>query len=348
MRRGLAALTAALSLATLPAPQATADVTGWAVGFLPMPEGYPAQAYIAGTDHQGTYSGDILTDQGSVLVTWTDTTATVHGSPAGFHTAEATGQNRAGTIIGASVELDEARVGRGWTFDTRGFTLLALPEGYTNTYAAAVNDRGDIFGSAAKSWDAQWEAFIWPADDPTAPKAVVLPPEFRERIHFFLDIDDDGSLIYNTQDGAGRWKDGRFTTLPAYVTGDSSGTWATAVDGGQFIGSARVTDTPPVRDGCLYWPAPDVRPEPLPGCEQALAMNRDRLVLGDEESAAGLPRRYAVWQDGRHAGLLPYPTGHPSIIPRLVGDDGAIVGLAKQEVNNSARGRPVIWRQVSG
>ncbi|NGY63601.1 hypothetical protein G7043_32250 [Lentzea sp. NEAU-D13] len=347
MRRALGALAVTLALTAAVAPPAAADLTGWAVGFLPMPEGYPAQAYISGTDHKGNYSGDILTDEGSVLVTWTDSTATVHGRPPGFTSAEVTGQNRAGTIIGLSFDLDEPRTARAWTFDTRGFTLLTVPEGYAWTYATALNDRGDVFGGASRNGDT-WEAFVWPADNPAAPKAVVLPREFAERLHGFVDIDHDGSLIYNTQDGAGRWKDGRFTPLPTYVTGDLSGTTAGAVDGGQFIGSARVTDVPPVRTGCLYWPAPDVRPQPLPGCKWAFAMNRDRLVLGDEEIAGGLPRRYAVWQDGRHTGLLPSPAGHPSIDPKLVSDTGAIVGVAREEGNNSALGRPVIWRRFSG
>lgn len=350
MRRRLVALAATLSLTAVPAPHAAAaGPTGWAVGFLPMPEGYPARAYISGTDHNGTYSGDILTDQGSVLVTWTDNAATVHGRPEGFDTAYVNDQNRAGTIVGASLDRDEPSVVRAWTFDARGFTLLTVPEGYRETYASTINDRGDIFGSASKNrYSSEWEPFIWPADNHTAPKAVVLPKEFTDKLYGFVDIDHDGSLIYNTHDGPGRWKDGGFTPLPTYVDGVQPAAWASAADGGQFFGTARVTTTPPVTDGCVYWPTPDVRPQALPGCTRSLAMNRHRTLLGDEELHVGLPRRYAVWQDGRHTGLLPAPANHPSIDPSEVGDDGAIVGIAREVGNNTALGRPVIWRQFSG
>lgn len=349
MRRRLVALAAALALTAVLTPHAAADLTGWAVGFLPMPEGYPARAHISGTDHHGTYSGDILTDQGSVLVTWTDSSVTVRGRPEGFDTAYVGQQNRAGLIVGSSMHLDEPRVERAWTFDARGFTLLALPEGYIDSSATLINDRGDIFGAARKTPDTSaWKAFVWPADSPGTPKPVVLSKEVRERLYGVVGIDNDGSIIYNTWDGPGRWKDGTFTLLPTYLGDAQPSARVSAVDGGQFIGSTTVTDTPPVKDGCVYWPAPDVRPEPLPGCKWPLAMNRDRLVLGDEETAVGLPRRYGVWQDGRHTGLLPAPVGHPQIDPRLVSDTGAIVGVAREEGNNTALGRPVIWRQFSG
>ncbi|MDX8029356.1 hypothetical protein SK803_04000 [Lentzea sp. BCCO 10_0856] len=43
----MAAFAAALSLTAVLEPQAgAADLTGWAVGFLPMPEGYPARAHM--------------------------------------------------------------------------------------------------------------------------------------------------------------------------------------------------------------------------------------------------------------------------------------------------------------
>ncbi|MDX8029355.1 hypothetical protein SK803_03995 [Lentzea sp. BCCO 10_0856] len=194
-------------------------------------------------------------------------------------------QNRAGMIVGVSTHLDDPREQRAWTFDARGFTLLAQPAEYTDTWATAVNDRGDIFGAATRDRNtAEWEPFVWPADNPAAPRAVGLPKEFSERLYGFVDIDHDGSLIYNTHDGPGRWK-----------------------------------------DGGVHWRAPDARPQPLPGCTWAFDMNRDRLVLGTEETPFGTPQYYGVWHDGSYAGRLPALPTHPLIAPRFVGDDGAIV-----------------------
>jgi hypothetical protein len=283
-----------------------------------------------------------------VLVTWTDRAATVHGRPEGFDTAYVEDQNRAGLIVGASMHLDEPRAERAWTFDARGFTLLAAPEGYTDTYATAVNDRGDVFGGATRDPNtSNWEPFVWPAENLAAPRAVGLPKEFSERLYGFVDIDHDGSLIYNTWDGPGRWKDGTFTPLPTYVDGVQPAATAGAVDGGQFVGKARLTTEVPILDGCVYWPAPDVHPQSLPGCTWAFGMNRERLVLGTEETPFGTPQYYGVWQDGTYTGRLPTLPGFPVIAPRFVGDGGAIVGVARGE-GNSALGRPVIWRQFSG
>ncbi|MGW6928800.1 hypothetical protein ACWGE0_01975 [Lentzea sp. NPDC054927] len=350
MKRGLAILAATLSMTAVVPPQAgAADLTGWAVGFLPMPEGYPARAHIDGTDSNGNYSGTILTDQGSVLVTWTDRAATVHGRPAGFNTARVNDQNRAGMIVGVSTHLEDPREQRAWIFDARGFTLLARPAGYTDTWATAANDRGDIFGAATRDRSTdEWEPFVWPADNPAAPKAVGLPKEFSERLYGFVDIDHDGSLIYNTHDGPGRWKDGTFTALPTYVDGVQPPATAGHADGGQFVGKARLTTEVPILDGGVYWPAPDARPQPLPGCTWAFDMNRDRLVLGTEETPFGTPQYYGVWHHGSYTGRLPALPTHPLIAPRFVGDDGAIVGIAREEGNNTALGRPVIWRQFSG
>jgi hypothetical protein len=316
--------------------ESTTDAAGWRMHLLPLPKGYEdATGFVTGTGGRGTYSGYLLDDVGSQVVTWTNGKPTLRGTPSEVEFAATADQSRDGTVVGTGHDYETLSASP-FVLDDTGFWGLSLPDGARDGWATAINDRGDIVGNSSGSTN---EILLWSAADVFAPPRVLkvdLPSATA------TDIDDDGTILLYSEGGQYLWKDGELTRLkdPA----DHSATQAMAISGGRVVGVASST-TGPGSTGFL-WCGSEVStcqsdaPQALPDSAEATEINSSELIVGREHTTE-VNGPLAVWQGLLHLGRLPVPDGELGSAG-AVADDGTIAGWVSAG-DPSDGGRPVVW-----
>ena len=122
---------------------------------------------------------------------------------------------------------------RAFVWQNGHMKLLALPESYTESYATAINDRGQIVGQILGDHTGIWGA-LWEGG-----KAVVLG-------HFSpYDINYSGQVVGDDGSHAILWHRGQASAL-ADLPGTTRSTASAINDRGQIVGYARVGGSRPV------------------------------------------------------------------------------------------------------
>jgi hypothetical protein len=314
------------------APAAGAEATGWKLDLLPLPEGHEdAIGYVTGIDGRGGYSGYLRIGDGAQVVTWTDGRPDLRGTPPGTEFARTDDQNWLGVVVGSAIDHDTGGFVP-FALDAGGFRVLPLPDGQVDGFATAINERGDIVGGGTSG-----DVVLWPAGEEPRVLRVDLP------LVSAADIDDDGTVLLNSDAGEYLWRDGALTRLA-----DPAGhayPHARAIKNGWVAGGAAST-TEPGGTGFL-WCRPEVpttcqspAPIPLPRGSTASEINSALLIVGRERSAA-VSGPLAVWRGDRYLERLPVPTDRLGTAGALA-EDGTIAGWVTSG-DPSDGGQPAVW-----
>lgn len=334
---GVAAAVLGAVVATAVGTDAGAEVTGWKLTLLSLPEGHEdAIGYVTGTDGRSGYSGYLRIGDGAQVVTWTAGRPELRGAPSGAEFARTDDQNPAGVIVGSAIDYDTGRSAP-FSLDAAGFRLLPLPDGYSDGFATAINERGDIVGGASGGGGVPGGVVLWPAGGDAQVLKVDLPGVSA------ADIDDDGTVLLDSVAGEYLWKNGTLTRLvdPA----DHAYPQAMAIKNGWVVGTASST-TEAGSTGFL-WCQPTVpttcqsaAPIPLPRGSVASEINGARLIVGRERSAA-VNGPLAVWQGDQYLERLPVPAGQVGTAGAL-SEDGTVAGWVASG-DPSDGGQPAVW-----
>lgn len=328
LRATFIAATAVVVTAGLAAPVvARAEAAEWQATVLPLPKKYPdGQVQLTGTDGNGHYSGTLRRSGGHLSVVLYDgDKPVVAGAPHGCAGALASDENASGLVVGTTYNCEETIYEQAFVYQGGTFSLVTPPGDYFMAWGVAVNDLGTILAEVS-------------APDTTTPTATaVLSPvaagpvviQYTLERQRPVDIDDDGTVLFTSDEGPAVWKDGELTMLP--VPDGYTGTMAFAMAGGNVVGSATSATTG--EEVSLYWPKVTSAPQVLPGPGRANDVNRHGLAVGNFPAT--------TWQDGVPAGALPTPKGLSFVSVAGVGDDGTVFGAGGTVVS----GTPVIWRR---
>lgn len=306
---------------------ARADAAEWQATVLPLPEEYPGgQVQLIGTDGNGDYSGTLRLPGGDLSVVLYDgDEPVVAGAPHGCSGAYVSDENASGLVVGTTYNCEETIYDQVFVYRGGTFSLVTPPGDYSMAWAVAVNDLGAILAEVS-------------APDTTTPTAAaVLSPvaagpvviQYTLERQRPVDIDDDGTVLFNSDEGPVVWKDGELTKLP--VPDGYRDTVVSAMVGGNVVGYATSAGTG--EEVSLHWPKVTSAPRVLPGPGQVSDVNRYGLAVGNHPAA--------TWQDGVPAGALPTPPGLSFVSVAGVGDDGTVFGAGGTVVS----GTPVIWRR---
>lgn len=312
------------------APAAEGASAGWRLTLLPMPEGHEdSYGYFTGTDGRGGYSGYIQVKDGAEVVTWTDGRPKLRGTPPGAEFAETRDQNAAGTIIGNGIDYDTGGF-TPFTLDDDGFQHLPVPDGYRDGYTTAINDRGDVVGGAYTDTGV---VVLWPAGG--APQVLKLDlPSVAA-----ADIDDDGTVLLNSDAGQYLWKNGALTRLADPL--DHAYPHVQAIRNGWVVGGASSSGflwcksgVPTTCQGATI---------ALPSAQTAQKINSSMLIVGRERTT-DVSGPLAAWQGTQYLGRLPVPAGNLGTAGALA-EDGTIIGWVSPTSDPSNGGQPAVWER---
>lgn len=174
--------------------------------------------HIYATDPSGRYVVGLgIPDGGGArqMLLWRDgeeTEATPVDIP---NESEPVDVNSAGVVVGGlrSYPPDKSVA---WVYRDGRLQTLRPPTGFRYVSAAAVNERGDVAGTAAGSGD-KWAAVVWPAATPETAVALRAPSAAVAE-----DIADDGTVVgnlYQSGSSAGAVNTGEAYTWSADGTG---------------------------------------------------------------------------------------------------------------------------------
>lgn len=296
---------------------------GWQPTVLPLPDNWRG-GWAVGTDGKGEYSGTYVDgDTGlSKVLIWRGGPPTVVNPPSGCDDVAARGENAARVI---AVEASGCGDGADWgayTYSGGQYHRLPLPAGYPDSFTTAINQRGDVLGQAGPRAEPEVTVVWRPAAQP-----VVIPDTVGGQTP--VDIDDDGTILFQTDTGPYLWRDGTMTKLPVPADHEARGT---AIRGGVVVGQInRVGETD---TGAYSWPTPTTQ-RVLPGGETCADINATGLAAGE----------FMTWQDGAPTGTLPIPPGYDSAGVDSVGDDGSIVGSVGVQASDRPFTQPAVWHR---
>jgi hypothetical protein len=316
------------------APVAGAEEAGWKLTLLPMPAGHEdSYGYFTGTDGHGGYSGYIQVGDGAQVVTWTDGRPDLRGTPPGIEFARTDDQNQAGTVIGTGIDYDTGG-SVPFTLDDNGFRFLPLPDGFREGSATAVNDRGDIVGSV---YGDDTSVVLWPAGGVPRVLDLGLPSVDA------ADIDDDGTVLLNSDAGRYLWKDGMLSRLADLP--DHYYTHVSAIRNGWVVGTA-ASGTQPGSQGFLWCRtgAPTTcqgATIALPRAAEADKINSTGLIVGRERTAEAYGP-LAVWRGDQYLERLPVPAGHLATAGALA-ENGTVLGWVSPTSDPTNGGQPAVW-----
>ncbi|WP_020673343.1 hypothetical protein [Amycolatopsis nigrescens] len=305
---------------------------GWRASLLPLPDGYPdAKGYVTGTDGQGGYSGFLPLGETTQVVSWKDDKVTVHGLPDGTEFAAPNDQNRAGVIVGSALDYDTGE-SQGFILDGTGFHATPPPDGYASFEPVAINDRGDVVGTAYHpAHQAKDATVLWPV----LGSGPIVIPNTDHYWQYPADLDEDGTILLNTDAGPYLWQNG--VTRALEVPPDLTYPQANGLRNGLAVGTASSTQP---GSSALLWDATG-SVQRLPGGDIASGINASGLIVGRESS----PEPYGpltTWQGTNPAGRLPIPDGYQKGSARVVGDDGTIAGWVSNGPLDEG-GHPAVW-----
>lgn len=209
------------------------------------------------------------------VVSWRGGQPVVRGQPSGYERADANDENPSGQVAGTAHDY-ETMISRTFVLDASGFHLKDVPAGL------AINTNGDLLGHAYRADNGPGAVVLWRAGG----SAPVIIPQSAD-ISSARDLDDDGTILVNSGNGSGRWKDGVFRRLSPSPSFQAP---ALAIRKGVVI-------------GVRTW-----------GGEQAARWTTPDTTVGLE----GGGRALSVNAGGLTAGLVPNPSG-----PVIVGN-GAV------------------------
>jgi uncharacterized membrane protein len=313
---------AAVSATALLSPVAAAPAAcAWQVTPVAAPPGSdPAYVVVTGTDGHGDYSGyERFDGRDTRFLLWHQGKPEVQPSP-GVSTYPVD-QNSSGKVLLTSLVNGQRQI---FTFDgghtgTGAFTPIPLPAGYDSASAEAINDRGDIVGSARRTADSHSVAILWPALSTGNGPTVIDSPDYDWTAA--VDVDEDGTVLLGGGYKVLLWKDGEVT--PLLLTPSIP----RALRGGTAVG----LDLRPDASHGILWNGPK-DPRHLDASSTAEDVNAHGLIAGKNTAGAA-----AAWQGTRSLGALPLPPRATSATATIVGDDGTILGAA-------GNAGPVAWR----
>lgn len=322
---------AAIVVATgLAAPAvARAETGGWQATVLPLPTGYPdGLVWLNGTDAKGHYSGTLQHSGGRLaVVLYNGDQPVVAGAPDGCDTANASDENSSGVVVGTAYNCESSIYDQAFVYQNGTFSLLTPPGDYSSAQVLHINDRGDILAEvSAPDTTTQPATVVW---SPIAAEPIIIQDRLEGQ--YAVDIDDDGTVLFTSEEGPAIWRGGELTMLP--VPDEYTGTMVFALAGGHVVGSAISTIT--AGEVSLYWPTPASTPQVLPGPGHAYNVNRSGLAVGNYPAT--------TWQDGVPAGALPVPEGFSDVHTDGIGDDGTVLGEGGKV--NVAPGTPIVWHR---
>jgi hypothetical protein len=336
--RRLAAVAAAGStVGGMVVPAATAAAATeceWQVTVVARPDVDPDSVVVTGTDSRGNYSGHVnTTPPYRQVVLWTNGEPRIMPPPDNVGPAVlSVDENTAGTVL-VQASTPTGTDSRVFTF-SGGHTgagvyhELPQPEGHHNARVSAINDRGDVVGSARRIADDHSVAVWWPASG--AAPVVIDSPDLSWT--GAMDVDEDGTILLSNGYRILWWRDGEITSLHD----PTNPVIGRAVRGGRAIGTFLAAEPEPPR-GAVWTSPTEVRL--LEGGGQAEDINAQGLVVGHLGAWRGPA---AVWQDTRLVGTLPLPPEATSATVALIGDDDTIFGHAEPDVG------PVRWHRACG
>ncbi len=323
---------AVLLSAVLSAPVAAAEPApcAWQVAPVPTDGWDAAGVFVTGSDGHGNYSGYARFGQDTQLLLWTQGGEPESVEPPNdFGTrTQPVDENSAGTVLlETSTPEGYARPFRyvGGHTGAGTFHALPTPEGHEQPEVSALNDRGDVVGTARRSADAHMVAVLWPAAG-GAP-VVIDSPEY----HWTgaTDIDEDGTVLLGGAYEAHLWRDGQVIPLPE----PAPPVIGRALRGGKAVGIALGPEAP----RAVLWNSPsDI--QFLDGGGTAEDINQHGLIAGHLDTWNGPA---AAWQDAQPLGRLPLPPGATAATLLRASDDNTIFGYAEPDIG------PVRWTCVS-
>ncbi len=297
---------------------------GWQASVLPLPDGWRG-GWAVGTDGKGEYSGTYVdgNDGSSKVVIWRGGDPIVVNPPAGCIDVGTVGENASRVIV---VEASGCGAGADWaayTYSGGQYHPLARVGAYPDTYPTAINQRGDVLGQAGPRAEPEVTVVWRPSAEP-----MVIPDTIEGQTP--VDIDDDGTVLFGTDEGPYLWRNGTMTKLPVPAGRTARGS---AIRGGVVVGSVAwegEEDT-----NAYWWPTIGI-PGLLPGGERANDINATGLAAGE----------LMTWQNGGPDGSLPIPPGYDSVGHRTVGDDDSVVGSVGLQSTDRPFDQPAVWRRT--
>lgn len=276
-------------------------------------------------------------------VMWTAEGLTDIGSiPPLVSTSYAHDINKRGAVVGHGTVFGPGSVGtHGFLYQDGVLTDLGTLPGETESYAVAINDRGEIAGISF-TFFGQSHLVIW--RDGAIHDLGVLPAGDAN----VTDMNNRRQIVgYATSSSGERaftWRDGVVTYLPPLTEGGSSFAWAIN-DRGEIAGASYTPsgELHPVlwRDGVAI----DLGTLPGSGVCQAEGLNdRGQVVGWCAIHATGTASAFA-WEDGEMTAVGALPGGNYSLAS-AINDRGVIVGASLDATGTSLR--PTMWIPVRG
>lgn len=348
--RHLTIVGAVLATAGLPAVAAHATSEGlatsslctWASTDLPLPDGVVSAA-VTGSDGATTLVGVAQTVPGGARqgIEWQNGTPTLLGSVTNgtsfmFDTWLG-GINTAGDAVGFA---NQGAFNRPILYHNGTYQFLSAPNAnWVYTTADGIDSAGDVVGTALEN-DGTNVILVWPAGQPTSPRALSLPAVQGE-IAGQAYIEDDGYVVASapTPDSFIWSSDGTRTALTPLAPGDT--VTAMGIRAHLIVGtSVSASDS-----GVAEWDIAGHVIRTLPGGDAAglWRINANDTVLGLYDLPSG-GRQSAIWQQGQLTGLLATPTNATTIDPAAITDDGVVAGsYTVVDTNGVSRQVPAEW-----
>jgi hypothetical protein len=144
--------------------------------------------YVMGADPTGRYvigTGVSDKDKKGWMLLWRDGAATAVEIP---YPSRPISVNSAGVVVGGTLTYPP-EMSVGWVYQDGELRAVAPPDGYQYASVAAINERGDMAGTAVREPDS-WTAVLWPAAAPDKPVTLDAPSNAVVE-----DIADDGTVV---------------------------------------------------------------------------------------------------------------------------------------------------------
>jgi hypothetical protein len=327
--RAVAPVVATLAVAALAQPaEAVTSRLPWQPTVLPLPPG-SSGGFLTGSDGKGEYTGTFRVNDVTQVVSWRGGQPVVRGLPSGYERADANDESPSGLVAGTAHDY-ETRISRPFVLDATGFHLKDVPAGYDYVFGLAINPTGDLLGQAYRFDNGPGAVVLWRAGG-SAP--VVIP--VSADISSARDLDDDGTILVNSGNGSGLWKDGVFRRLSPSPSFQAT---ALAIRKGVVVGVRTWGGEQAAR-----WTTPDTTVG-LEGGGRALSVNSGGLTAGLVPNPSGpvIVGNGAVWR-GTTPGAVRGPSGYSVFETDVAADDGSLAGFATNG-SRDAGGVPVIWR----
>jgi hypothetical protein len=299
-----------------------ADAASWRPTVLPMPDGWRG-GWAEAADGKGEYSGTFIdgNDGLSKIVIWRSGKAVVVNPPAGCWHVDNQGENSARVIAAMAEGCGEDNLhSAAYTYSGGAYHRLPPVEGYPDTYAVAINELGAVLGQAGPRLEPA-VTVVW---RPTG-AVVVIPDTVAGQTP--VDIDGDGTVLFNTDEGPYLWRAGTMSKLPVPAGHEARGN---AIRAGVVVGQVNRVGEEATR---AYWWTPTTHGY-LSGGSRASDVNANRLAAGD----------LMTWRDGAPSGSVPIPSGYDTAGVGAVAPGGALLGSVGVIDSDRPYDRPAIWR----